>query len=61
MGDWKSFKLNFGKYKGDTMYVVYVNDFSYIQWLDQQNISGEIREVVDAAITHKNKTDPYSR
>lgn len=59
--DWKSFKLKFGKYRGDTLYMVYVNDFPYIKWLDSLQLDEETRKAVGAAITHKNKTDPWSK
>jgi hypothetical protein len=57
--EWKSFIIPFGKYKGDTMYVIYVNDFDYIKWLDSCQLTDEVRGAVDAAIEHKNKTDPW--
>jgi hypothetical protein len=59
--DWKSFIMPFGKkHKGETMYMIYINDFDYIRWLDSITLSPDIRSVVDAAIEHKNKTDPWS-
>ncbi len=58
---WKSFKMPFGKYKGDTMYIIYINDFSYITWLDGKSLDSDLRNAVDAAIEHKNKTDPWGK
>ena len=60
MSDWKSYKMPFGKYRGDTMYIIYINDYSYINWLDSTQLDPETRKAVDAAIEHKNTTDPYS-
>ncbi|MFA5166827.1 MAG: hypothetical protein WC449_06080 [Candidatus Paceibacterota bacterium] len=56
--DWRSFKMPFGKYKGDTMYIIYINDFSYIAWLDGKSLDSDLRNAVDGAIEHKNRTDP---
>ena len=62
MDNWKSFKLKFGKYRdsGDTLYMIYINDFPYITWLDTLNLDNETRSAVNAAIEHKNRTDPWS-
>ena len=30
-GDWRSFKMPWGKYKGDTMYIIYINNWWYIR------------------------------
>lgn len=63
MSDWKSYKMPFGKYRdtGDNMYTIYLNNFGYIKWLDSCQLDKETRMAVDAAIEHKNRTDPYSR
>jgi hypothetical protein len=59
--DWKSFKMPFGKYKGDTMYIICVNNFDYITWLDSLQLTDDVRLAVNAAIEHKNKTDPWGK
>jgi hypothetical protein len=53
--------MPFGKYKGDTMYIIYVNDFDYIIWLDSLQLTADVWEAVNAAIEHKNKTDPWEK
>jgi hypothetical protein len=52
--------MPFGKYEGETMYVIYINDFSYIKYLDGLDLHPDVRAAVDGAIEHKNRTDPYS-
>lgn len=58
--DWKSFIMPFGKYQGETMYMIYINDFRYIEWLDEKELRPYVRDAVDAAIEHRNRTDPFS-
>lgn len=62
MGDWKSYKMPFGKYRdsGDTLYMIYINDYRYIRWLDSLKLDDKTRGAVNSAIEHKNKTDPFS-
>lgn len=58
MGNWKNYKMPFGKYRGDTMYIIYVNNYNYILWLDSLQLDDATRTAVNSAIEHKNKTDP---
>ena len=53
---WYSYKMTFGKHVGDTMYVIYLNDYSYIEYLDGIDLDKNTRKAVDAAIEHKNRT-----
>jgi hypothetical protein len=58
---WMKYILTFGKYKGDSLYIVYLNDYPYIsEYLDQQVLDEDLRKAVNAAIEHKNTVDPYS-
>jgi len=52
---WGTFVLPFGKYRGDTLYSVYLNDPSYLRYLDTMDLYPKTREAVDAAITHLNE------
>lgn len=52
MFDWKKYQLPFGKYKGETMYMVLINDWDYICWLDNRMLGQTMRRAVDAAITY---------
>lgn len=50
--DWKTFKMRFGKYKGETMYMIYCNDYQYIEWLDNTMLGEQTRVAVDSAIEY---------
>ena len=52
MDNWKTYTLPFGRYKGETMYVVLINDWDYICWLDNRMLGPRLRSAVDAAITY---------
>jgi hypothetical protein len=54
--DWRSYVMPWGKHKGETFYILYVNYFSYIQWLDEQDLTNfpELKKAIDGAITYKN-------
>lgn len=58
--DWKTFVLPWGKYRGDTMYIVYVNDYRYIRDFLADCDDDIVREAAQAAVTHKNETDPWT-
>lgn len=55
MSDWKTYKLTFGQYEGETMYSVLINDYPYIQWLDCNQLDKETRKAVNAAIEYHNE------
>lgn len=60
--NWKKFKFEFGKYRGQTMWMVYVNDYQYLDWLSLQNVKQkELRDCLKAAVEHKNSVDPWSK
>jgi hypothetical protein len=54
--DWRTYVMPWGQYNGDTFYIIYVNKYSYIEWLDEQDLMDwpELKKAIDAAITHKN-------
>lgn len=52
MFDWRNHKLDFGMYEGETMYSILVHDFSYIQWLDCNQLDKKTRKAVNAAIKY---------
>ena len=59
---WKEYLLPFGKWKGKTVFYVYVNDFSYLLWLrDTVFTDSLLMEAVKKAIEHKNNVDPWSQ
>lgn len=49
---WQTFKMRFGKYKGQTMYMIYLNDYQYIEWLDNTMLDEYTRKAVDSAIEY---------
>lgn len=53
--EWKTFVLRFGKHKGDTMYSVLINDYQYIEWLDNRMLDKYTRAAVDSAIKYHYK------
>ena len=55
MENWKTYTLPFGKYKGETMYTVLINDWEYICWLDNRMLGQRLRIAVDAAIKYHNE------
>lgn len=52
MKEWKTYQLPFGKYKGETMYMVLINDWDYICWLDNRMLGQTLRRAVDEAIAY---------
>jgi hypothetical protein len=50
--DWKNFKMRFGKHRGETMYMILINDYSYIEWLDNTMLDEYTRKAVDSAIKY---------
>lgn len=52
MDNWKTYKMPFGKYKGDTMYMILINDWDYLCWLDNKMLGHDLRAAVDAAFTY---------
>jgi len=50
--DWQTFKMRFGKYKGETMYLIFLNDYQYIEWLDNTMLDEQTRVAVDSAIEY---------
>lgn len=55
MKDWKTYTLSFGKYKGETIYSVLINDWDYICWLDNRMLVPTLRFAVDEAIKYHNE------
>jgi uncharacterized protein (DUF3820 family) len=37
----RDFKMPFGKYKGETLEEIYVEDVSYLEWLKSATVPGE--------------------
>ena len=50
--EWKTFEMRFGKHKGETMYMIYLNDYQYIEWLDNTMLDEYTRKAVDNAIKY---------
>jgi len=55
-----SFKMPFGKYKGDTLAVIRMNDIGYLVWAAENIKQIEIKEQLDKAIAYINEVDPWS-
>lgn len=55
MFDWKTYEMPFGKHKGETMYVILINDWDYVCWLDNRMLRHRLRMAVDAAIKYHNE------
>jgi hypothetical protein len=53
--DWKTFKIRFGKHAGETMYTIFINDYQYIEWLDNTMLDQYTRKAVDSAIEYHYK------
>lgn len=51
---WKTHKLKFGKHINETVYLVLVNDYPYIKWLDGAKLDKKTRAAVDKAIEYYN-------
>jgi hypothetical protein len=53
---WKTHKLpaSFKKHANETVYLILINDYSYIKWLDGLKLDRETRAAVDKAIEHHN-------
>lgn len=59
-GDWRSFKMPWGKYKGDTMYIIYINNWWYIRDVLSCCNDPLVKSVAEKVIEHKRETDPWS-
>lgn len=55
MSEWKTYTLPFGMYRGETMYMILINDFDYIRWLDCTQLDEETRKHVNSAIEYYNE------
>jgi hypothetical protein len=49
---WKIYPLTFGKYKGETIYNIMINDYSYIKWLDSVQLDKTTRAAINEAIKY---------
>lgn len=60
---WKNYILNWGnKWRGKTLFMIYVNDFDYLVWMDMQDyLPSEIKKMIQYPLMHKKETDPYSK
>jgi hypothetical protein len=56
--EWRGYVINFGKYKGDTLGIIRINDPKYILWLYENAHSSEVKNVCLVALTHINSTAP---
>jgi uncharacterized protein (DUF3820 family) len=51
--NWKRFIMPFGKHKGDTLYMIYLNDPKYIKWLADNadsNTPADVGENIEDAL-----------
>jgi hypothetical protein len=61
--EWETFVWSIGeKHCGKTMFQIYANDYSYIEWaLAKLTLPKEEREALLAAKAHKEAVDPYAQ
>lgn len=57
---WMSFMMPFGKYKGDTLGTIRLNDVQYLVWLSENVSHQQVREQSEKAIAYLNEVDPWS-
>jgi len=57
---WMSYKMPFGKYKGDTLAIIRMNDVGYLVWAEENIKHLEVKNQLDKAIAYINEVDPYS-
>lgn len=57
---WMSFKMPFGKYKGDTLGMIRINDIGYIVWAADNISNADVKEQCDKALAYINEVDPWS-
>jgi uncharacterized protein (DUF3820 family) len=55
-----SYKMPFGKYKGDTLAIIRMNDIGYVVWAAENIKQPEVKEQLDKAIAYINEVDPYA-
>lgn len=60
---WKKHVITFGKYAGKTVFMVYVNDFAYIEWAVKNTTNAPETDLAmfADAVKHKDRVDPYAR
>ena len=57
---WMSYKMPFGKYKGDTLEIIRINDPQYLIWGADNINNREVRRECEKAITYLNEVDPWA-
>jgi uncharacterized protein (DUF3820 family) len=57
---WMNYKMPFGKYKGDTLAIIRMNDIGYLVWAAENIKQAEVKEQLNKAIAYINEVDPWS-
>ena len=57
---WMSYVMPFGKYKGDTLAIIRMNDIGYLVWLSENVTNPEVREQCLKALDYISEVDPCS-
>lgn len=58
--NWKTFKMPFGEHKGETLYMIYLNSYSFIPWLYEQDPQWPgVCDMLEKAIEYRNIHDPW--
>ena len=52
--------MPFGKYKGDTLAIIRMNDIGYLVWAAENIKQTEVKEQFDKALAYINEVDPWS-
>ena len=50
---WKDFKIHFGKYKGESLYKIFIEDPHYLKWIAQNFDDGEIKSAAIAILSDR--------
>ena len=57
---WMSYVMPFGKYRGDTLAIIRMNDIGYILWAAENIKQPDVNEQFQKALAYINEVDPWS-
>jgi hypothetical protein len=50
---WKDFKIYFGKYKGESLYQIFIDDPQYLKWIAENFSDGDVKSSAIAILSDK--------